>query len=120
MINPFRDGSVDEKFHKIICSILYYHYRRNISLRFSCMVEAFASELLENLGQIFPPYYIHNDVFSMLKIIPYVSVLSSTKGLNSYIYICIFSSSVSVYVYLICSMSPYTTHLKFLRIKFSH
>ena len=36
------------------------YYRENISLRFSINFEAFASELLENLEEIFPRYTIYS------------------------------------------------------------
>ena len=40
----------------------YYQYRENIYLRLSNNSEAFASELLENLEEVFPRYYMYCDV----------------------------------------------------------
>ena len=39
----------------------------NISSKFSINSEAFASELIENLEEMFPKYYIHSNIFGMFK-----------------------------------------------------
>ena len=51
-----REGDFDVKCHTVICPIstLYSQYRGNISSRFSRNSVAFASELLENSGEMFP------------------------------------------------------------------
>ena len=51
----------DEKFHGIICSHLSAYLLSVTKKHF------FASELLENLDEMFPRYYIHSDKFSMFK-----------------------------------------------------
>ena len=42
-------------------------YRRNIPSIFSSNSEAFASELLENIEEMFPQYYMQIDMLSMFK-----------------------------------------------------
>ena len=50
-----------------IRSFVYYKHWRNISSRFSSSSEAIASELLENIEEMFPRYYMKSDMFSMFK-----------------------------------------------------
>ena len=40
---------------------------RNSYSRFSSNSEAFTSELLENLAELFPQYYTHTDILSVFK-----------------------------------------------------
>ena len=49
------------KPHSTICN------KENISSRFSSISEAFAPELLRNLEEMCPQYYIHSDMFSMFE-----------------------------------------------------
>ena len=54
--------SVLENLEEIFLSTI-----SNISSRFSINSEAFASELLENIEEIFPHYHMYSDMFIMLK-----------------------------------------------------
>ena len=50
-----RERGIDyEKFDTIICSTYHYKQQGNNSSRFSCNSEADASELQENLEEMFP------------------------------------------------------------------
>ena len=44
-----------------------YAFNSDISSMFSSNAEAFASELLENIEEMFPLYYMHSDMLSILK-----------------------------------------------------
>ena len=52
--------------HVYSCSTSHYQQRWKIPPRFSSNSEALASELLENLGRMFPCYNMNNDTFSKL------------------------------------------------------
>ena len=60
--NPLDSGYFHYKFVYDSHSTISY-----ISSRLSSNSEAFASELLENLEEMFPLHYMHNDMFCMFK-----------------------------------------------------
>ena len=57
--------------------------RGNFSSRFSSNSKANASELLENLEEMFTRYNIDNDVISRFKSSPHAGVWAAVKGLKS-------------------------------------
>ena len=65
----WRWGSFCGNAYIVICwwSTSFYQLQGNISLRFSGNSKAKASELLENIEEMFPCYYTHSNVFNMFK-----------------------------------------------------
>ena len=56
--NPFETAGFDDKFHNHLFKTPYI----NISIEETFLQD---SEWLENLEEMFPRYYMHNDKFSM-------------------------------------------------------
>ena len=64
VLNPFETASLNDIFHTIMCSWFTLYYMSNKTSRFSSNSEANASELLENLEEMYPRYHIHCYVYS--------------------------------------------------------
>ena len=67
--------------------ILFVHHPTTISNELetvSSSLEVFASELPENLEEMFPQYYMHSDMFSIFKFLTtqYCVMISTIYGTN--------------------------------------